>query len=113
MWIECVKRTTGQLQLAEGQEGAVEKFERMAQKARNDDADPNRALRATRARNQGGNGEDEDDDSSSGSEDDMQTNQSNGMDVDMNSAPTQRREKEEPIVDEDGFTMVPSKKGRR
>lgn len=111
MWIECVKRATGQLQLAEGQEGTVEKFERMAQKARNDDADPKRALRATRARNQSGNGQDDDDDdSSSGSEDDVQ---SHSMDADMDSAPTQRREKEEPIVDEDGFTMVSSKKGRR
>ena len=96
----------------------ITKFERMATKAREEDNDPTRAMRGTRT----GGGQNEEDDESS-SDDDQEVsqgfsrqNQGDGMDVDepanTSAAHPQRQE---PEVDEDGFTTVvkPKKGGRR
>lgn len=107
MWMECVRRSSGQMVVPEGQEGMVERFERMAEKARIEDADPTTAIRATRT----GQQDQDDDDESSGTDGD--DDDAGGMDVDQREQPgpsASRREKEEPVVDEDGFTMVTKKR---
>ena len=95
------------------------KFERMATKAREEDNDPTRAMRGTRTGDQ-----DNGDDSSSSEEEDVSHPhshshaQGDGMDIDDEpSASTSAAHpgRQEPEVDEDGFTTVvkPKKGGRR
>ncbi|KAF9430436.1 hypothetical protein BGZ94_006913 [Podila epigama] len=60
--------------------------------------------------------EGDDEDSSSDDEEDGEDNEDeDGMDVDMDeaSAPKPRREKAEPVIDEDGFETVVKGKGKR
>lgn len=91
----------------------IDKFERMAAKAREEDNDPSRAMRGTRT------GEEDNGGDSDSSDDEQQDNihQSDGMDVDepAGGAATSAAhpQRQEPEVDEDGFTTVVSKKGGR
>ena len=104
LWLDCLA----------GRAENVDRFERMANKAREEDNDPSRAMRGTRT----GEQDDEDDDSdSSGAEDTTvrgtasnPNGNGNGMDVDQ---PSTARQRAEPEVDEDGFTTVAKKGGRR
>lgn len=104
LWLDCLA----------GRAENVDRFERMANKAREEDNDPSRAMRGTRT----GEQDDEDDDSgSSGAEDTTvrgtasnPNGHGNGMDVDQ---PSTARQRAEPEVDEDGFTTVAKKGGRR
>lgn len=104
LWLDCLA----------GRAENVDRFERMAYKAREEDNDPSRAMRGTRT----GEQDDEDDDSdSSGAENDPVRGTAshpngNGMDVDQPST-SRQRQRAEPEVDEDGFTTVAKKGGRR
>ncbi|KAK9896898.1 hypothetical protein P389DRAFT_50903 [Cystobasidium minutum MCA 4210] len=110
LWKECIAYASGQ----STSQALLEKFEKMADKAKSDDADPTRALRGTRT----GDQDDEDDD-------DYSTEEEDGGDEEMEGASSQTRSsashpnghshhhREEPEVDEDGFTTVTkSSKGR-
>lgn len=102
LWKECLSRATGQ---GTSSEGLLERFEALAQKAREEDGDPTKAFRATKLPGA------DDDDSDSDDGDDGEE-EWGGMDTDMAPAQPAPRQREEPQVDEDGFTMVPSK-GKR
>ena len=119
LWDECVRSNGKQI---EG--GLLEKFARLAEKAKKEDGDPSTAFRGTRTGNED---EDDDDDSSSESENEGRHPHNHtanghthgncncngdGMDVDGDDAPQlARMQKEEPQVDEDGFTMVSKRRG--
>lgn len=99
-----------------GQMDNITKFERMAAKAREEDNDPSRAMRGTRT----AGGQEDDGNDSDSSDDDVaeggrRQGVSNGMDVDepMQSTSAAHPQRQEPEVDEDGFTTVVSKKGGR
>ena len=119
LWDECVRSNGKQI---EG--GLLEKFARLAEKAKKEDGDPSTAFRGTRTGNED---EDDDDDSSSESENEGRHPHNHtanghthgncncngdGMDVDGDDAPQLARvQTEEPQVDEDGFTMVSKRRG--
>lgn len=71
MWLECVQRAAGQVNT---DNGMVERFEQMADKAREQDSDPTRAMRGTRGRQEGDEEDPESSDEESGDE---------SMDVEM------------------------------
>lgn len=102
LWRECVGRAMGE-PIAGGGEGLVEKFERAAAKARQEDG-----VRGYEAQREGNS--DEESGSDSGSDTD-----SDGMDEDGDEEMAEPRgsRREAPVVDEDGFQMVPKKGGRR
>lgn len=123
-WAECLRRvsegqggaSTSSTQAGQ-EEGLLERLDRLAKKAEEDDRDPSKAFRGTRT---GEQDDDDEEDSETDDEDDYPTQGSasaaanGGMDVDA--APQLQptpREKEEPIIDEDGFTTVTKKKGNR
>lgn len=104
LWKECIDRASGQ----STSQALLEKFERMADKAKSDDADPSKAFRGTTTGN-------EDDDEESGTDGDDSDEQMEGADQSRSSAshPNGHHHREEPEVDEDGFTTVTkSSKGR-
>jgi len=115
-WMECLRRasSTDKTPASSAEEGLLERMDRLAKTATEDDKDPSKALRGTRT-----GAQDEEDDDSETDEDEEEghqhahTSRTNpGMDVDE--APQLQptpREKEEPIVDEDGFQTVVKKKG--
>jgi pre-rRNA-processing protein TSR2 len=108
LWKECIAKASGQ----STSQVLLEKFERMADKARNDDADPAKAFRGTRTGDQ--DDEDDDEDYTTDEEDGEDAAQADGMEVDgqLRTAAS-HPQREEPQVDEDGFTTVTKgKKGR-
>ncbi|KAK4699682.1 pre-rRNA-processing protein TSR2, partial [Phenoliferia sp. Uapishka_3] len=107
LWKECVYRATNPPPHAEG---LAEKFEKAADKARAEDG-----VGSYAAARQGGSDDDDVEDPSD-LEDDSDSEDDSDEDMDgVESAPVASgsgRKKEEPVIDEDGFQMVP-KKGRR
>lgn len=106
LWKECIAKASGQ----SNSQTLLEKFERMADKARDDDADPAKAFRGTRT----GGQDDEDSDEYTTDEDDGEDDaQAELMEVDgQQRTSSGHARREEPQVDEDGFTtVVKGKKG--
>ena len=103
LWKECIAKASGQ----STSQAILEKFERMANKARDDDADPAKAFRGTRTGDQ--DEEDSDDYTTDDEDGGDEEGQAEGMAVDGQASQPRR---EEPQVDEDGFTtVVKGKKG--
>lgn len=122
LWKECILKARSpqtQSQTANNSQSLLDKFERMADKAKTEDADPAKAFRGTRTGPQDDEEEDEytsedDDDNESGNGDaDMDVDDSQSTSQQTTSAHPLPRHREEPEVDEDGFTTVTKKKGGR
>ncbi|KAL7004215.1 hypothetical protein EMMF5_006221 [Cystobasidiomycetes sp. EMM_F5] len=104
MWDECMRAGSGHPSFSDS---LLERFARLAQKAASEDRDPTTAYRGTRT---GEQDDGDDDDSESDESGDDAFVQGDGMDVD---GIPPLKEKQEPTVDDDGFTMVSSRKGHR
>ncbi|KAL8278354.1 hypothetical protein RQP46_009246 [Phenoliferia psychrophenolica] len=106
LWKECIHRATNPPPY---EEGLAEKFEKAADKARAEDG-----ARSYAAARQGGSDDDDVEDPSD-LEDDSDSDDSDEEMDGVEDAPVASgsgRKKDEPVIDEDGFQMVP-KKGRR
>lgn len=107
LWKECIAKSSGQ----STSEALLEKFEKLADKARSEDSDPAKALRGTRT----GEQDEEDDDEYSTDEDD-DGDDGEEMEVDgqqRTSSSHSHNRREEPEIDEDGFqTVTKGSKGR-
>jgi pre-rRNA-processing protein TSR2 len=116
LWKECIAKASSSSSAngsSSNGESLLEKFERLAKKARADDADPAKALRGTRT---GDQDEEDDDEEYTSDEDGEDEGGEDSMEVDetrTTATSSEPRQREEPQVDDDGFTTVTkSTKGR-